>query len=30
MDPSQDARDRILTAADALYDQAGRVVFPTV
>ncbi|WP_234714358.1 DNA-binding protein, partial [Xanthomonas perforans] len=25
-----DARDRILTAADSLYDQAGREVFPTV
>ncbi|RBJ44672.1 DNA-binding protein, partial [Xanthomonas oryzae] len=30
MDPSQDARDRILKAADALYDMAGREVFPTV
>ncbi|CAE6868663.1 hypothetical protein CFBP6600_44840 (plasmid) [Xanthomonas arboricola pv. corylina] len=30
MDPSQDARDRIFKAADALYDQAGREVFPTV
>ncbi|CCF70694.1 hypothetical protein KOJCDNHJ_04427 (plasmid) [Xanthomonas citri pv. punicae] len=30
MDPSQDARDRILAAADALYEQAGREVFPTV
>ncbi|MDS0837664.1 DNA-binding protein [Xanthomonas citri] len=30
MDPSQDARNRILAAADALYDQAGREVFPTV
>ncbi len=30
MDPSQDARDRILAAADALYEQAGREVFLTV
>ena len=30
MELNKDIRDRILTAADALYEQAGRTSFPTV
>jgi predicted nucleic acid-binding Zn-ribbon protein len=30
MELNKDIRDRILTAADALYEQAGRASFPTV
>ena len=30
MELNKDIRDRILAAADALYDQAGRASFPTV
>ncbi len=30
MELNKDIRDRILTAADALYQQAGRASFPTV